>query len=91
MRILFGFFVLFSMTSVVPAGTPKATTHELPAALRAIRCDASRILTADQAQRIRGEGGRKFGPHHSSVKHPGNKYTGFRSGQDLGRGFGGLK
>lgn len=73
------------------AANPRATTDELPAALKSLQPNATKVLTSQQAQRIRGEGGRKFGPHHPAVKFPGNKYTGNRTGQNLKPGYGGLK
>ena len=91
MRVVLSAFVLLSMSTFAFAETPKATTQELPAALKALRPEAAKIVSQAQAHAIRGQAAPKFGPHHSSIKHPGNKYTGNRTGQDLGPGFGGLK
>jgi hypothetical protein len=68
------------------AADTRATTDGLPAALRALQPKSTQILTTKQAQRIRGQGRPKFGPHDSPIKFPANHYTGNRSGQDLKRG-----
>ena len=79
------------VTSSLYAADTRATTDELPAALKSLQPKTAKILTSHEAKNIRGQGRPKFHPHHPSVKFPGNKYTGHRTGQDLKPGWGGLK
>jgi hypothetical protein len=82
----FALAVSFGVATAVQAAPPKASTQELPAALKNMQPNQARILTTEQALGIRGQGGRKFGPHHPAIKFPANHYTGNRTGQDLKRG-----
>lgn len=84
-RILFALVCLVAVsTTAVGAEGSKASTKKLPAALRAL--GGAQVLSRLDAAKIRGEGSKS-----PAIKFPGNKYTGYRTGQDLKPGYGGLK
>ncbi len=72
-------FCLFGLIGSISVAADKATTSEMPAALKTLDVDESQVLSQEQAETVRGEGYSRFwvggGVYvHNAVAH-GVVYT----------------